>query len=53
MNDELGVTYDAIDRFLAGEDVSDKERKRIEQLHKQTEHKRNLPLMPPPFPNSL
>lgn len=51
--DELGVSYDAIDRFLAGEDVSDEERMRIEQLHKQTEHKRNLPLMPPPFPNSL
>lgn len=51
--DELGVSYDAIDRFLAGEPVSEKERKRIEQLHRQTEHKRNLPLMPPPFPNSL
>lgn len=51
--DELGVSYDAIDRFLAGDPVSEQERKRIEQLHKQTEHKRNLPLMPPPFPDSL
>lgn len=51
--DELGVSYDAIDRFLAGKKVSEKERKRIERLHKQTEHKRNLPLMPPPFPDSL
>lgn len=51
--DELGVSYDAIDRFLAGEDVNEQERMRIEMLHKQTQHKRNLPLMPPPFPNSL
>ena len=51
--DELGVSYDAIDRFLAGDPVSEQDRKRIEQLHKQTEHKRNLPLMPPPFPDSL
>lgn len=50
--DELGISYDAIDRFLDGCDVSDRDRKRIEMLHRQTEHKRNLPMVPPPFPES-
>ena len=48
---ELGLTYDVIDRFLAGEDVSEQARKRIETLHKQTEHKRSMPATPPPFPH--
>lgn len=46
---ELGMTYDVIDRYLDGLDVSDNDRKRIETLHRQTEHKRNVPVTPPPF----
>lgn len=48
---ELGMTYDVIDRFLDGHDVSENDRKRIEALHRQTEHKRNVPATPPPFPS--
>lgn len=49
--DELGMTYDVIDNHLAGNDVPEQERQRIEKLHKQTEHKRNIPATPPNFPN--
>lgn len=48
---ELGLTYDVIDRFLAGETISENDRKRIETMHKVTEHKRKTPTTPPPFPS--
>ncbi|MCD5325080.1 MULTISPECIES: NAD(+) synthase [Pontibacillus] len=47
--DELGVSYDTIDAYLRGETVSDKDAKRIEELHKQTEHKRQIPAGPEPY----
>ncbi|WP_407313791.1 NAD(+) synthase [Desulfosporosinus sp. SB140] len=40
---EMGLSYDLIDRYLLGEEVPDKVRERIEALHHQSEHKRNLP----------
>lgn len=40
---EMGLTYNIIDRYLLGEEVSPEDRERIEALHRQSEHKRNLP----------
>lgn len=40
---EMGLTYDLIDRYLLGEEVPPEVRERIETLHRQSEHKRNLP----------
>jgi len=40
---ELGITYDQIDRFLLGEEVSPEVQERIESLHRQSEHKRHMP----------
>lgn len=40
---ELGITYDQIDRYLLGEEVSPEVQERIESLHRQSEHKRNMP----------
>ena len=40
---ELGLTYDMIDRYLLGEEVSAEAKDRIETLHRQSEHKRHLP----------
>ncbi len=37
---ELGVTYDEIDDYLEGKEISDISMKRIEYLHKISEHKR-------------
>jgi NAD+ synthetase len=40
---EMGITYDQIDRYLLGEEVSPEIRDRVEALHRQSEHKRHLP----------
>jgi NAD+ synthase len=40
---EMGCTYDLIDRYLLGEEVPADVKERIETLHRQSEHKRNLP----------
>jgi len=40
---EMGLTYDLIDRYLLGEEVSPEVQERIETLHRQSEHKRLLP----------
>lgn len=37
---EMGVTYAAIDRYLSGGQVSDKEREIIQRFHRASEHKR-------------
>ena len=42
---ELGISYNAVDRYLEGEPVLPHERERIEELHRRTEHKRKLPAM--------
>jgi len=47
--EEMGVTYDAIDDFLDGKPVSDRDREIILTLHKRSAHKRQLPPSPPRF----
>lgn len=40
---EMGITYEAIDRYLLGETVAPEVVAKIEQLHRQSGHKRQLP----------
>ena len=40
----LGVSYEAIDRYLEGQDVSAEAAARIEQLYENSAHKRHLPI---------
>lgn len=47
--EEMGVSYDIIDKYLNGETVSEEERNRIESMHRRTEHKRKMPPSPPDF----
>lgn len=42
--DEMGVTYAAIDKFLFSGEASDADRKIIDRYHKASEHKRRMPL---------
>lgn len=44
--DELKVSYEEIDKFLIGEKISEKSSKRIQEMHKNSEHKRSLPSSP-------
>lgn len=44
--DALGVTYEAIDDYLEGKQVSDKDRMTIEGWFNKTQHKRHLPITP-------
>lgn len=46
---EMGTTYDMIDRHLKGEEIPEKDRVIIEKLHKRSEHKRSLAAAPPKF----
>lgn len=46
---EMGTTYDMIDRFLKGEEIPEKDKEIIEALHRRSEHKRNLAAAPPKF----
>lgn len=41
--EEMGTTYTFIDAHLKGEQIPDKEKTIIEQMHKRTEHKRKTP----------
>lgn len=40
----LGVTYEAIDDYLEGKSVDESSKLRIEQLYRQSEHKRHGPI---------
>lgn len=42
--DALGVTYQAIDNYLEGRDVSDTDAETIESWYKKSQHKRHLPI---------
>lgn len=42
--DALGVTYEAIDDYLEGKEVSSKDKIMIESWYKKAEHKRHLPI---------
>lgn len=46
---EMGVTYQELDHYLLGGEVSEKIKARIEHLHKVSAHKRNPIPTPPPF----
>lgn len=41
--DKLGVTYKAITDYMEGKEVSEKDKKTIERLHKNTHHKFKIP----------
>ncbi|WP_256840328.1 ammonia-dependent NAD(+) synthetase [Ornithinimicrobium faecis] len=42
----LGVSYDAIDDYLEGKEVSEQDRRTIEGWHARTAHKRTMPVTP-------
>ncbi|MEI4829435.1 NAD(+) synthase [Bacillus sp. FJAT-53711] len=46
---EMGTTYNTIDKYLKGEEVPEKDRLIIERLHARSEHKRHLAAAPPKF----
>lgn len=45
--EEMGISYEVIDAYLRGETVDGKAEEIIEKLHRQSEHKRNLPVKMP------
>jgi NAD+ synthase len=47
--DELGTTYEMVDRYLQGKDVPERDRHIIETMHKQSAHKRHMPPKPPVY----
>ncbi|MEN1762082.1 NAD(+) synthase [Anoxynatronum sibiricum] len=44
--DEMGVTYEMIDQFLAGKVIPEKEKMIIQSMHDKTRHKRQMPPIP-------
>lgn len=46
---EMGTTYNQIDAYLKGQPIPEKDRKIIETLHAQSEHKRMLAAAPPKY----
>jgi NAD+ synthase len=46
---EMGTTYDIIDKYLKGEDIPEKDKQIIDQMHQRSEHKRRLAAAPPKF----
>src|SRR5699024_2634018 len=44
--ESLGVSYDAIDDYLEGKEVSEQDRRTIEGWHARTAHKRAMPVTP-------
>jgi NAD+ synthase len=46
---EMGTTYEMIDKYLKGEEIPEKDRQIIEQLHNRSHHKRRLAAAPPKF----
>ncbi len=51
--DEMGVTYDAIDDFIEGKPVSEADKEVILRMNRRTEHKRTMPPAPPAFPEGM
>lgn len=41
--EEMGITYEMIDRYLIGEKIPDDIAAKIERMHKTSQHKRKLP----------
>ncbi|HET7656838.1 MAG TPA: NAD(+) synthase [Bacillales bacterium] len=46
---EMGTTYEKIDAYLQGQEIPEKDRNIIENLHSKTAHKRRLAAAPPEF----
>jgi len=46
---EMGTTYNMIDRYIKGEDIPKEDEKIILELHNKSQHKRELPSAPPVF----
>ncbi|HZG60664.1 MAG TPA: NAD(+) synthase [Anoxybacillus sp.] len=46
---EMGTTYEMIDKYLKGEEIPEKDRQIIERLHNRSHHKRRLAAAPPKF----
>ncbi|MGV2620508.1 UNVERIFIED_CONTAM: NAD(+) synthase [Halobacillus marinus] len=47
--EELGVSYDAIDSFLKGQDIEEEAEQQLKERHRKTQHKREVPAAPEPF----
>ncbi|WP_082235032.1 NAD(+) synthase [Halobacillus massiliensis] len=47
--EEMGITYNAIDAFLRGENISSEDEETLQNLHNKSEHKRQIPQGPPKF----
>lgn len=46
---EMGTSYEMIDKHLKGEEIPEEDRKIIEDMHKKSAHKRELAAAPPKF----
>ncbi|MCP8616996.1 NAD(+) synthase [Salirhabdus salicampi] len=46
---EMGVTYDQIDKYLKDEEIPVNDKQIIEKMHERTAHKRRMPSGPPKF----
>ncbi|TGB04186.1 NAD(+) synthase [Halobacillus salinus] len=44
---EMGTSYEMIDKHLKGEEIPEKDREVIEAMHKRSAHKRQMPPSPP------
>lgn len=44
---EMGISYEAIDQYLSGEEIPPEDEKILMRLHHSTEHKRHFPPAPP------
>ncbi|WP_347862672.1 NAD(+) synthase [Salimicrobium sp. PL1-032A] len=44
---EMGTSYDMIDRYLKGEEIPEEDKNIIDTLHNRSHHKRQMPAAPP------
>ncbi|WP_163529224.1 NAD(+) synthase [Halobacillus ihumii] len=47
--EEMGISYKAIDAYLRGENIDPEDERRLQALHDRTEHKRQVPAGPPKY----
>ncbi|GAA0354911.1 NAD(+) synthase [Bacillus horti] len=47
--EEMGTTYEKVDLYLKGKEIPEQDKQIIEQLHKRSAHKRQMPPKPPLF----
>lgn len=46
---EMGTTYNMIDKYIKGEPIPSEDKEIIEKMHNRSHHKRELPVSPPNF----